>query len=89
MRWSQDPWEPACIVSDNGTGFTCKAILYRAKENGVEWHHVDPGTSRSGMAASRHSTAVCVPNALNEEIFDSRADARRTVALWRHDDDNG
>lgn len=32
-----------CIVSDNGTEFTSKAILKWANENGVEWHDIDPG----------------------------------------------
>jgi putative transposase len=31
--------KPACIVSDNGTEFTSKAILKWANENGVEWHY--------------------------------------------------
>lgn len=35
--------KPACIVSDNGTEFTSKAILKWANENGVEWHYADPG----------------------------------------------
>lgn len=35
--------KPACIVSDNGTEFTSKAILKWANDNGVEWHYIDPG----------------------------------------------
>ena len=35
--------KPACIVSDNGTEFTSKAILKWANETGVEWHYIDPG----------------------------------------------
>jgi putative transposase len=34
--------KPACVVSDNGTEFTRKAILKWANENGVEWHYIDP-----------------------------------------------
>jgi transposase InsO family protein len=34
---------PACIVSDNGTEFTSKAILKWANDNKVEWHYIDPG----------------------------------------------
>ena len=33
----------ACILSDNGTEFTSKAILKWANHNGVEWHYIDPG----------------------------------------------
>jgi putative transposase len=35
--------KPACIVSDNGTEFTSRAILRWASENRVEWHYIDPG----------------------------------------------
>jgi len=32
--------KPACIVSDNGTEFTSKAILKWANDNKVEWHYI-------------------------------------------------
>ncbi len=35
--------KPACIVSDNGTEFTSRAILRWADKNGVPWHYIDPG----------------------------------------------
>lgn len=35
--------KPACIVSDNGTEFTSRAILKWADKNGVPWHYIDPG----------------------------------------------
>lgn len=35
--------KPACIVSDNGTEFTSRAILKWASDNRVEWHYIDPG----------------------------------------------
>ena len=34
--------KPACIVSDNGTEFTSRAILEWADENDVGWHDIDP-----------------------------------------------
>jgi len=52
------------------------------------------------MATSRASTVACAPlgdagiacratdEYLNEEIFDSLADARRKLALWRYDYNN-
>jgi putative transposase len=61
--------KPSCIVSDNGTEFTSKAILNRrsAKRNGPT-RTVSSGTtsiraSRSRMALSRVSTAACATNA--------------------------
>ena len=35
--------KPDCIVSDNGTEFTSRAILKWADENEVPWHYIDPG----------------------------------------------
>ena len=35
--------KPACVVSDNGTEFTSKAILKWANGNMVDWHYIDPG----------------------------------------------
>ena len=76
--------KPACIVSDNGTEFTSKAILKRANDNKVEWHCIDPGKpQRNGYIESFNGSLR--DECLNEEIFDSLADARRTLALWRYD----
>ena len=76
--------KPACIVSDNGTEFTSKAILKWANENGVEWHYIDPGKpQQNGYIESFNGSLR--DECLNEEIFDSLADARRKLALWRYD----
>ncbi|WP_143542932.1 integrase core domain-containing protein, partial [Cereibacter azotoformans] len=74
--------KPACIVSDNGTEFTSKAILKWANENGVEWHYIDPGKpQQNGYIESFNGSLR--DECLNEEIFDSLADARRKLAIWR------
>ncbi|WP_156894304.1 IS3 family transposase [Rhodobacter xanthinilyticus] len=79
--------KPACIVSDNGTEFTSKAILKWANENGVEWHYIDPGKpQQNGFIESFNGSLR--DECLNEEIFDSLADARRKLALWRYDYNN-
>jgi putative transposase len=45
--------KPACIVSDNGTEFTRRAILKWAGDNGVDWHCIDPGKpQQSGFIES-------------------------------------
>ena len=35
--------KPGCIVSDNGTEFTSRAMLKWADQNEVPWHYIDPG----------------------------------------------
>ena len=79
--------KPACIVSDNWTKFTSKAVLQWANENGVEWHYIDPGKPKqNGYIESFNGSLrdAC----LTEEIFDSLSDARRKLALWRYDYNN-
>ena len=79
--------KPASIVTDNGTEFTSKAVLKWAKDNGVEWHYIDPGKpQQNGFIESFNGSLR--DECLNEEIFDTLADARRTLALWRYDYNN-
>lgn len=79
--------KPFRIVSDNGTEFTSKAILRWANNNKVEWHYIDPGKpQQNGFIESFNGSLR--DECLNEEIFDSLADARRTLALWCHDYNN-
>lgn len=79
--------KPACIVSDNGTEFTSKAILKWANANGVEWHYIDPGKPQQNSYIESFNGSLR-DECLNEEIFDSLADARRKLALWRYDYNN-
>lgn len=67
--------KPACIVSDNGTEFTSKAILKWANDNKVEWHYIDPGNpQQNGYIESFNGSLR--DECLNEEIFDSLAAER-------------
>ncbi len=79
--------KPDCIVSDNGTEFTSRAILKWAGETGIAWHYIDPGKpQQNGLIESFNGSLR--DECLNEEIFDSLADARQTLALWRYDYNN-
>jgi putative transposase len=76
--------KPACIVSDNGTEFTSRAILEWAAKNQIEWHYIDPGKpQQNGFIESFNGSLR--DEFLNEELFDSLADARRKLAIWRYD----
>jgi putative transposase len=74
---------PTCY----GTEFTSKAILKWANENGVEWHYIDPGKPQQNAYIESFNGSLR-DECLNEEIFDSLADARRKLALWRYDYNN-
>ena len=76
--------KPGCIVSDNGTEFTSRAILKWADENEVPWHYIDPGKPQQNAFVESFNGSLR-DELLNEEIFDSLDDARRKLALWRYD----
>ncbi|MDO6782299.1 integrase core domain-containing protein, partial [Marinovum sp. 1_MG-2023] len=76
--------KPGCIVSDNGTEFTSRAILKWADENEVPWHYIDPGKPQQNAFIESFNGSLR-DELLNEEIFDSLDDARRKLALWRYD----
>jgi len=79
--------KPACIVSDNGTEFTSRAILKWAGEKDVDWHYIDPlKPQQNGFIESFNGSLR--DELLNEEIFDTLDDARRKMALWRYDYNN-
>jgi putative transposase len=74
---------PTCY----GPEFTCKAVLKWAKDNGVEWHYIDPGKPQQNAFIESFNGNLR-DECLNEEIFDSLVNARRTLALWRYDYNN-
>ncbi|MCT9000728.1 IS3 family transposase [Chelativorans intermedius] len=76
--------KPGCIVSDNGTEFTSRAMLKWADENQVPWHYIDPGKPQQNAFIESFNGSLR-DEFLNEEIFDSLDDARRKLALWRYD----
>ena len=76
--------KPACIVSDNGTEFTSKAILKWANENAIEWHYIDPGKpQQNGYIESFNGRMR--DELLNESLFFSLDHARQKVAAWALD----
>ena len=79
--------KPACIVSDNGTEFTSRAILKWANDNNVDWHYIDPGKPQQNAFIESFNGSLR-DELLNEELFDSLEDARRKLALWRYDYNN-
>ena len=53
----------------------------------AEWHYIDPGKpQQNGYIESFNGSLR--DECLNEEIFDSLADARRKLAIWHYDYNN-
>ena len=76
--------KPDCIVSDNGNEFTSTAILKWAGDTGVAWNDIDPSKPQQNRLIESFNGRLS-DECLNEEIFDSLADARQTLAPWRYD----
>lgn len=78
--WVRIYGKPACIVSNNGREFKSKAIMKCPNDNEVEWHCNDPGKPQQNGDIESFNGSLR-KECLNEEIFDSLADARCTLAL--------
>jgi len=76
--------KPKTIVSDNGTELTSRAILEWQNEAGVAWHYIAPGKPTQNAFIESFNGRMR-DELLNEEVFTSLADARRKLAIWRHD----
>lgn len=79
--------KPSCIVSDNGTEFTSRAILRWADQNAVPWHYIDPGKPQQNAFIESFNGSLR-DECLNEEVFDTLDEARKRLALWRYDYNN-
>jgi putative transposase len=79
--------KPHCIVSDNGTELTSRAVLQWAQDNQIEWHYITPGKpTENGYTESMNGKIR--DECLNEEIFGSLAYARIIIEAWRQDYNN-
>jgi putative transposase len=79
--------KPLCIVSDNGTEFTSRAILAWTQKQGIEWHYITPGKPReNGFTESLNGRIR--DECLNEHVFEGLAHARRLLAAWLDDYNN-
>lgn len=76
--------KPQTIVSDNGTELTSRAMLDWQNLTGVNWHYIAPGKPTQNAFIESFNGRLR-DELLNEEAFDSLADAKRKLARWRYD----
>ena len=75
---------PSCIVSDNGTEFTSRAVLSWSHKRKIEWHYTRPGhPQENGFTESLN--ARIRDECLNENIFNDLFEARKIIEEWRID----
>ncbi|WP_354141056.1 IS3 family transposase [Bradyrhizobium sp. LB11.1] len=73
--------KPGMIVSDNGTEFTCNAMLAWSEENKIDWHFIAPGKPmQNGFCESFNGRMR--DELLNENLFFGLDHARAKIADW-------
>jgi putative transposase len=76
--------KPHCIISDNGTELTSRAVLQWAQANNIEWHYITPGKpSENGFTESMNGKIR--DEFLNEHWFTSLFEAKHLAAEWLYD----
>ena len=72
---------PGSIVSDNGTEFTCNAMLTWCKDNAINWHFIAPGKPIQNAFVESFNGRMR-DEFLNETLFFGLNDARNKLAEW-------
>ena len=76
--------KPGMIVSDNGTEFTCNAMLTWSEDNQIAWHFIPPGKPmQNGFCESFNGRMR--DELLNETLFFGLDHARAKIAAWADD----
>jgi len=76
---------PKTIISDNSTEFTSMAILKWVQETGIDGHYIAPGKpQQKGFIESFNGKLR--DECLNETLFGTLHDARKTLEIWQDDD---
>ena len=73
--------KPGSIVSDNGTEFTCNAMLTWCKEAGIDWHFIAPGKPVQNAFIESFNGRMR-DEFLNETLFFDIDDARAKIEIW-------
>jgi len=74
---------PQIVVSDNGTELTSGAVL-RWATGRLQWHYIEPGKPVQNPFVESFNSKLR-DECLNENVFLTLAEARKTIEAWRHD----
>ncbi len=74
---------PRMVVSDNGTELTSCAVL-RWATGRLEWHYIEPGKPVQNAFVESFNSKLR-DECLNEHVFLTLAEARKTIEAWRYD----
>ena len=73
--------KPDSIVSDNGTEFTCNAMLSWCKDTVIDWHFIAPGKPIQNAFVESFNGRMR-DEFLNETLFFDLHDAQTKIAAW-------
>ena len=77
--------KPGMIVSDNGTEFTCNAMLAWSEENKIDWHFIAPGKPMQNGFCESFNGRKRRDELLNETLFFGLDHARTKITEWADD----
>jgi putative transposase len=81
-RLSETRGLPAVIQSDNGSEFSSRHMDQWAYEHEVRWQFIEPGKPIQNAFIESFNGRFR-EECLNEQVFESLADARRKIEQWR------
>lgn len=76
--------KPEEIVSDNGTEFTCNAIIKWTQEENIKWSYIQPGKPMQNGTIESFNGKLR-DECLNENMFETLLEAKVLVERWRRD----
>ena len=76
--------KPGMIVGDNGTEFTCNAMLAWCKDMVVNWHFIAPGKPMQNAFIESFNGRLR-DELLNETLFFVLKHAREAISMWTAD----
>lgn len=79
--------KPEEILSDNGTEFTCGAILVWSLEEKIAWRYIEPGKPIQNAYIESFNGKLR-DECLNEQWFIKLEEAKKKIEKWREDYNN-
>jgi putative transposase len=76
--------KPNELQSDNGSEFTCNAMLSWTHQHEINWRYIDPGkpTQNSYIESFNGKTR---DECLNENWFETLSEAKALIEIWKND----
>ena len=76
--------KPEEIQSDNGSEFTCNAVLNWTHQHEINWRYIDPGKPTQNSYIESFNGKIR-DECLNENWFETLSEAKALIEIWKND----